>query len=387
MNIRYPFIDKDTSNKFLPIVTKYQRKAKTMLLVFAMNKTSVAVVSVAVASLSKAFKSECEKAKIEHLDIEKYARELFSDTMAWYLFLSSSFNEAKNSTSSMMTIKKALKLDTEKEEKKIDSKMKLIEEDKITNIDEIVNFYTGEYGQLDGVQYAKELQDRVEELANNEFKSSEGRSFFAQAELDLRHDIQLERLDDIYDELGLDNPVRNENAVVDTSKAFNEDGSLNVDTLRWLSSHKDCSERCSKWQGKLVSLVLPAINDKLETGYKINHHKIYSFIAIENQVDKYGYKNNIINGFNCRHHLLKFQDEALVPEKFTKKEIELSRKLNAKQRELEREIRHLKDLLDLEIKANNTRKIALLKKKIKIKISQYKEFCKKNNLVIELKRI
>ena len=145
----------------------------------------------------------------------------------------------------------------------------------------------------------------IKDLSNNEFKSVEGRSFFAQAELDLRHDIQMNRLDDIYASIGEDNPIMKENAVVNVSKSFNADGSINTDTLRWLSSHKDSSERCAKWQGKLVSLLLPAINDKFETGYKIDGHKIYSFLAIENeeQVTKSGkrYKNNIIcsGNSNC----------------------------------------------------------------------------------------
>ena len=383
MKIRSAFIDKETSNKFLTIVAKYQRKAKALLLAFVIANASYKSVVATLTSLALHFRKECDKAEIKHLDLDKYAQDMFNDMLAIYTALKSSFKNVASSNqiaSVTNSIKKALKTN-------VDDKKEI----KLAEVDNIENFYTGEYGQIEGYNYAKQLQERVEDLAMNEFKSSDGRSFFAQAELDLRHDIQLERLDDIYDEIGVDNPVRSiddkTTSAVDISKSFNEDGSINTDTLRWLSSHKDCSKRCAKWQGKLVSLVLPAINDKLETGYSIDNHKIYSFLAIESQTDEYGYHNNIINGFNCRHHLIKYQDKALVQEKYTKKEIEASRKLNAKQRELEREIRHLKDYLELATTEKNAKKIAIIKKKIKIKISEYYEFCRTNNLVIERNRI
>ena len=382
MKIRSAFVDRETSNKFLSIVQRFQREAKKQVLLFVMIKADLSIFSVVAMKVASEFVKACKKENIKHLDLNKYAQEIINDMIAWFTILSTEFKNAKqeyNLASINVTEKQALKTDT------IQSEQKYIDKT------DIENFYFGEEGQIEGYRYAKDLQQRVEDLANNEFKSKEGRSFFAQAELDLRHDIQLEKLDDIYEKLGMSNPIRSlddkSTSAVDISKSFNEDGSINTDTLRWLSSHKDCSERCAKWQGKLVSLVLPAINDKLETGYKINGHKIYSFLAIEGQTDEYGYHNNIINGFNCRHHLLNYQDKALVPEKFTKKEIEASRKLNAKQRELEREIRHLKDNLELAIAENNTKKIAYYRKTIKIKVREYYEFCRTNNLVIERKRI
>lgn len=112
--------------------------------------------------------------------------------------------------------------------------------------------------------------------------------------------------------------------------------------LFWLSSHADCSVRCAKWQGKLVSMSLPPIDLSMKTGQTINGTTIYSFNGIENIVDEYGYKNNIINGFNCRHHLIAYKGEKNVPIEFSSKDIAKERKINERLRYYEREVRRLK---------------------------------------------
>ena len=66
------------------------------------------------------------------------------------------------------------------------------------------------------------------------------------------------------------------------------------------SAHTNCSKRCEFYQGKVCSMSMKGIDSTHFTGnYTENGEKIYSFWDIENQVDKWGYKNNIINGFNC----------------------------------------------------------------------------------------
>ena len=151
--------------------------------------------------------------------------------------------------------------------------------------------------------------------------------------------------------------------------------------LFWLSAHSNCSKRCEKWQGKLVSMTLPSIDSTFWTGKTIENYKIYSFTAIENQVDKYGYKNNIINGFNCRHSLIEYV-EGQKPEF---KEIPNIHYLTI-QKELERALRKKKsDVIIIEMV--DKKKAKNLKAEISTLLSQYKAFCKKHDLTIQLYKI
>lgn len=183
-------------------------------------------------------------------------------------------------------------------------------------------------------------------------------NLWSKVELDLRYNAQMEMLDKCY-KSGRD--------------------------LFWLSAHSNCSKRCEKWQGKLVSLTLPAIDNTFWTGKTIHNNKIYSFTAIENQVDKYGYKNNIINGFNCRHFLIEYI-EGKKPEFIDNKEIAETRKYESIQRELERAIRKKKS--DLYVVSMVDKKKS---KKLGIEIAElereYKIFCKKHKLIIQNYRI
>ena len=151
--------------------------------------------------------------------------------------------------------------------------------------------------------------------------------------------------------------------------------------LFWLSAHSNCSKRCEKWQGKLVSMTLPSIDSTFWTGKTVENYKIYSFTAIENQVDKYGYKNNIINGFNCRHSLIEYV-EGQKPEF---KEIPNIHYLTI-QKELERALRKKKsDVIIIEMV--DKKKAKNLKAEISALLSQYKAFCKKHDLTIQLYKI
>lgn len=181
-------------------------------------------------------------------------------------------------------------------------------------------------------------------------------TMWQKVELDVRHNAQMERVQQAY-ESGQD--------------------------LFWLSSHPNCSKRCEKWQGKLVSLHKPAIDNTFWTGETINGVRIYSFKAIENQVDKYGYKNNIIIGFNCRHKLLAYGNERRVPpEKFSEGDIAKKRKQEQYLRLLERKIRKnktkylaLKDIDKPLAKVYNEKRKELFKK--------YQTLCKEWGFAIE----
>lgn len=225
---------------------------------------------------------------------------------------------------------------------------------------------TGFKKPIDYIKKNKELPEyitsAVAKINNSQFcthnKGKKPISLWSKIDMDLRHEEQMQMLDKCY-KSGRD--------------------------LFWLSAHKGCSKRCEPWQGKLVSLTLPAIDSSFWTGKQIHNNKIYSFTAIEEQVDKYGYKNNIINGFNCRHHLIEYI-EGKKPKLFEDSEIVETRKYESIQRELERAIRKKKS--DLWIISMVDKKKA---KKLSVNIAElereYKKYCKKHNLEIQKYRI
>jgi hypothetical protein len=185
-------------------------------------------------------------------------------------------------------------------------------------LDAPMKVYTGDYkyfGYPNADDYTKQVHDAIKELASNQ-----GFNLLPKVEIDLRHKKQMEDIDD-----------------------FVKNGEL----IKRISQHASCSKRCEKWQGKLIHLTAPAKHG-YDTGIRYNGEIVYSFQAIINKVDKYGYKNNVIVGFNCRHHL----NHADTPQQdeYTKEEIEENRRINDKMRQMERYIRNckLKDKLSID---------------------------------------
>ena len=156
--------------------------------------------------------------------------------------------------------------------------------------------------------------------------------------------------------------------------------------LFWLSSHANCSKRCAKFQGKLVSLTLKSIDSSFYTGKNIDGIRVYSFTDIENQVDKYGYKNNIINGFNCRHSLIAYSKSGEKPTQYSKGEINKTISNEAIQRKMEVVIRKKKDELQL-LKITDKEKAKILEANINKLVEEYKTFCNKRKLEIQEYRI
>jgi hypothetical protein len=151
------------------------------------------------------------------------------------------------------------------------------------------------------------------------------------------------------------------------------------DDLWWLSSHADCSERCAKWQGKLISKSLPPINETMWTGIKEGSRKVYSLNGIVNIVDKYGYKNNIIVGFNCRHRLIAYQKGSRPEQDYKDKDIKRERLINAKMRAMERKIRAIRTeaILMRQIDVNEA---LTIKKKADALYERYVAFAEKNKI-------
>lgn len=210
--------------------------------------------------------------------------------------------------------------------------------------------------------YPDILKNALRNLNRNELVYSENGkrpiSLWQKTELDIRHDAQMKMVDKCY-KSGID--------------------------LFWLSSHANCSKRCEKHQGKLVSLTLKSIDSSFWTGTYKDGIKVYSFTDIENQIDKYGYKNNIINGFNCRHQLISYK-KGEKPFVYSDKEIAKTRSLENAQREMERAIRRKKtEMLTTDVIYH--KRALKIKHQISDLMEEYKAFCKKNGLIIEKYRI
>lgn len=100
------------------------------------------------------------------------------------------------------------------------------------------------------------------------------------------------------------------------------------------SSHADCSQRCSPWQGRVYSL--DGTSGTTPDGRK--------FVPLEEATDIYyttkagrTYKNGLL-GFNCRHYLMPYKD-GLKPPKPNKELERKEREITQRQRELERNVR------------------------------------------------
>lgn len=184
-------------------------------------------------------------------------------------------------------------------------------------------------------------------------------TLWQKVELDLRHADQMEKVDKAY---------------------------ASGNDLWWLSSHANCSKRCEPWQGKLVSLTLPPIDDSFFTGKMEGREKVYSFTAIENVVDKWGYKNNIINGFNCRHSLIKYVKGEPKPKKYFDKELSRVRELENEQRSIERKLRKLNSRYKLLKTIDEMKAWKVLQEYMQLE-KRYKAFCKRYNLPYEYYRI
>ena len=175
------------------------------------------------------------------------------------------------------------------------------------------------HGQPNCEAYGRKLRERINLMAHREpLSATEGKSpisAFAKAELDLRHEEQINKLDKL-----IKHGYR----------------------LCWLSSHADCSPRCAPWQGKLVDIVHESPLPSHRMNYKKDGYTVYSLKSIMSETDKYGYHNTIINGFNCRHHLIPYAKGSKPPrhvsEEERKREYETSQTL----RGYERKIRELK---------------------------------------------
>lgn len=204
------------------------------------------------------------------------------------------------------------------------------------------------------INYPKEIKKRIEQMAAQPVVTHEpGKkpiSLWQKAELDVRYEGQMKMLDDLKEQ-GVQ--------------------------YAWTSSHPDCSKRCAPWQGKLMDLTNHAKgpNHQVTT---IDGHPVYSLVDIMDQTDKYGYHNNIICGFNCRHHLIPYKRGQYGPKQYTEKDVAKQRAIEEHIRLMEREIRQMKSDAVLFEKAGQIKIAKETNNRVKILVSKYKEFCERN---------
>lgn len=212
-------------------------------------------------------------------------------------------------------------------------------------LDAPIKVYTGDYkyfGYPNADDYAKQVHDAIKKLA-----SDQGFNLLPKVEIDLRHKAQM-----------------------DTIQGYIEKGEL----IKRVSKHASCSKRCEPWQGKLVHLTAPAIKG-YDTGIRYDSEIVYSYQKIISKIDKYGYKNNIFVGFNCRHSMN--NPDTPQREDYSKEEIEKNRAINNKLRYIEREIRDYK--LKAELSIDKKTKLYWLKK-ARIKKAEYIKYSEDNEV-------
>ena len=177
--------------------------------------------------------------------------------------------------------------------------------------------------------YPKQLKEYIKNLAGETITTAEpgkkGISLWQKAELDIRYEHQMSMVQELKDQ---------------------------KEDLCWISTHPDCSKRCEKWQGKLVSLTEHATMSGFRVK-KVDGYWVYSLPDIMDQVDSHGYKNNIINGFNCRHYLKPYRPGSNAPKQYDGVDIKKMREINANLRSQEREIRQLKQQEKISIEKTN----------------------------------
>ncbi len=111
----------------------------------------------------------------------------------------------------------------------------------------------------------------------------------------------------------------------------------------WISSHPNCSPRCSSYQGKLYSLFQGRVTiDGKEYGERgvidgIPYRPINEALAGPN-----GDGNGCISGYNCRHRAIEYERGSRPPEDFSKAQMQREYAIDKQQRNYENRIRQLK---------------------------------------------
>lgn len=328
---------------FLPIFQKAETQIKTLIATALMEGWPLFDLRLKIAAVIKAVNN---KVPTNLRDRNAYLNGLAkkSDAYIWryYMPMLSKFSQAQQSVEIATQFSpQPIKVNTPKQMLEL-SKTK----------PETRDLWSFQKGSPNVTWYDRELKKTMQKLAEDPITTYEpGKkpiSLWQKAELDTRYEHQMKMLDDLRAQ-GVE--------------------------YAWTSSHPNCSKRCEKWQGKLMSLNEGSMNPTTFVVGKLNGITTYSLPDIMAQVDKYGYNNNIICGFNCRHKLIPYKPGSVAPEKYNKEEVAKERHIEAQMREMERKIRNLKTKEVLCIKIGDIKGAKQYKSEWKALFARYKAFC------------
>ncbi len=137
----------------------------------------------------------------------------------------------------------------------------------------------------------------------------------------------------------------------------------------WTTSHPNCSKRCQPHQGKLYSLDPNDKHGRLDG-------RSYTYLG---DVLELNNGNSIINGYNCRHRLVAYQEGSHPPNEYTLDEIKKEYAIDARQRNYENQIRQLKTEERLARANGNLEHAKQLRKQWRRLNKNYEIFSLKNN--------
>lgn len=329
--MKKPFINEKVLKQFEPVYTKAELEIKGLIRDHVLQGRSIRLLTEEINKRIKEYKEALPKELPNH---DSYVNALVQSASRW---LQEFVSKVEVVNAGLLAFMKPTSV--------------------YKPIEPIVNMKAITFQGVPNVEnYYQELINIVRELAESplidDYEQGKRRmSLFAKAELDLRHQNQLDKI----------GKLKGEGKV-----------------LRRITTHASASKRCEKWQGKLLHLELPPINQSMETGMTYQGEKVYSFVGIANKLDKYGYKNNVLVGFNCRHDTIA-PDYTDNIEKYTKDEIESARKINAKQRNYEAKIRQSRKN---EYLALDKKEKALWREKARLLTKEYEAYSKQNKVAM-----
>jgi len=341
---------------FLPIIERATTELKKLVVFYALNLKPKWELQAKIKGLIKAVDEKLPKdlinrqtyiRSLEH-QADKLVREFYDMTIRRFY--------TAMSVLLLMSIKAQPKTPLEMY-KLVGSKEFKQELDKRPDL----KYEAKGYPQVEN--YQKELTTRIEKLSKEPIDADSGISLWQKAEIDLRHEKQMDHLQELKD-----SGVR----------------------YAWISSHPDCSKRCQKWQGKLFDILAPSSEmSGFRMRKKLDGNTVYCLEDVINQTQttKAGrvYKNNILVGFSCRHRLIPYNGQP-APTEYTADEIKLEREINAKLREYEREIRKCKQLAILH-KSTNPKLAKQYESKANRLFREYTALCNKYGFAIQNYRI
>lgn len=200
--------------------------------------------------------------------------------------------------------------------------------------------------QMYNLEYEKEIQKRINEIADMTPKADYNTrySLRASVELDLRWEHNQNQI----------NGMRAQGV-----------------SLAWIDSHANCSERCEHWQGKLYSLT--------GTSGEIDGVKYQPLENATEVYDKYGYRNGCLSGFNCRHKLIPYK-KGFRPQEVPERVMIKQRELESTQRRMERTVRLYESRALMSKAEKQTKAYKHYKELAKSWTKRYEEYSRKNKI-------